>query len=371
MTLDAPASADEVARCVEDAVSACEIPAPTGREGRRAAWMAERLREAGLDAASDHEGSVIARAREGDRDAAPFVVAAHLDTVFADVDAIHVRRDGDVLHAPGIGDNSLGLAGLLFLARRAASAPPTARPLVLAATVGEEGLGNLRGARAVVEDLAPAELVALEGGGAGNLITRGVGSARVAISVTTPGGHSWQDRGRPSALHVLLALLAPVVAEPGTASVNVGELHGGAGINVLAPTARATLEVRDLDTARLDAAMERVAGAVTAARANGVQVRLEELGRRPGGVVDDDHPLVRDAIAALEEAGAGRPRLIASSTDANAALGAGVPAVTVGLAGSAGAHALDERVDVTPLPAGLTALARLVARRTAVQGAPA
>jgi tripeptide aminopeptidase len=363
MTLEGPAAADEVARCVEDAVAACEIPAPTGREDRRAAWMAERLREAGLAAAPDREGSVIARAGGGD--GAPFVVAAHLDTVFADVEEIRVRRDGAVLHGPGIGDNSLGLAGLLFLARRAAGAR-TGRPLVLAATVGEEGLGNLRGARAVVEDLRPAELVALEGGGAGHLITRGVGSARVAVEVTTPGGHSWQDRGRPSALHVLLALLAPIVADPRTASVNVGELHGGAGINVLAPHARATLELRDLDTGRLDAAMERLASAVEEHAAGGATVRVEDLGRRPGGVVADEHPLVRDAVAALEEAGAGRPRLVASSTDANAALGAGVPAVTVGLAESAGAHALDERVDVTPLPAGLTALARLTARRTAV-----
>jgi acetylornithine deacetylase/succinyl-diaminopimelate desuccinylase-like protein len=369
MSLAAPAAAEEVARCVQDAIAACEIPAPTGREERRAAWMAERLREAGLRAELDREGSVIARAGagEGDGTAAPFVVAAHLDTVFADVEEVRVRREGDVLHAPGIGDNALGLAGLLFLARRAGKAHAGAPALVLAATVGEEGLGNLRGARAVVEDLRPAELVALEGGGAGNLITRGVGSARVALTVTAPGGHSWQDRGRPSALHVLLALLAPVIAEPGTASVNVGELHGGAGINVLAPEARATLEVRDLDTARLDAAMERLNAAardVSTTASGGVLVELDELGRRPGGAVADDHPLVRDAVAALEEAGAGPPRLIASSTDANAALGAGIPAVTVGLAESAAAHTLEERVDVSSLSAGLTALARLTARRT-------
>jgi acetylornithine deacetylase/succinyl-diaminopimelate desuccinylase-like protein len=166
---------------------------------------------------------------------------------------------------------------------------------------------------------------------------------------------------------VLLALLAPVIAEPGTASVNVGELHGGAGINVLAPEARATLEVRDLDTARLDAAMERLNAAardVSTTASGGVLVELDELGRRPGGAVADDHPLVRDAVAALEEAGAGPPRLIASSTDANAALGAGIPAVTVGLAESAAAHTLEERVDVSSLSAGLTALARLTARRT-------
>lgn len=361
--MDAPATPEEVERCVRDAIAACEVPSPTGHEHRRAEWMAERMREAGLHASIDPAGSVIARAG-GPEGEAPLAVAAHLDTVFPDVDEISVRREGDVLHAPGIGDNSLGLAGLLFLARRWSGAESAGRPLVLAATVGEEGLGNLRGARAVVRALEPAELIALEGGGLRQLVTEGVGSARVGIDVTAAGGHSWQDRGRPSAVHVLLSLLAPVVADPATASVNVGEIAGGAGINVLAPDARATIEVRDTDTALLDAAVERLTAAARAAARDGVTVSLEELGRRPGGSVAHDHPLVRDAIAALEAAGAGSPRLVASSTDANAALGAGIPAVTVGLAESAFIHSLDERVDVSSLPAGLTALARLVARRT-------
>jgi acetylornithine deacetylase/succinyl-diaminopimelate desuccinylase-like protein len=324
--------------------------------------VAERLREAGLRAALDPAGSVIARA--GPADGRPIVVAAHLDTVFAGMEEIHVRREGDVLHAPGIGDNSLGLAGLLFLARRWAAASGNAggRPVVLAATVGEEGLGNLRGARAVVSALEPAELIALEGGGIERLVTRGVGSARISIEVTAPGGHSWQDRGRASAVHALVALLARLLERPGTASVNVGELHGGAGINVIAPSARATLEWRDLDTGRIEAALERLADAARAA-ADGVEVAIEELGRRPGGAVAEDHPLVRDAVAALEAAGAGAPQLVASSTDANAALGAGIPAITVGLAESADVHSHEERVDVSSLPAGLSALARLVARR--------
>ena len=348
----------EVGRCVDDAVAICEIPSPTGEEGRRAAWVAERLREAGLAAELDAEGSVLART---DGDGPPVVVAAHLDTVFADLHDIRVRREGPVLHAPGIADNSLGVAGLLFLARRWAA--HRGRPLVLAATVGEEGLGNLRGARAVVAALEPAEFVALEGGGAGELVTEGVGSARLALRATAPGGHSWQDRGQPSALHLLVGILAPLADAPGTASFNVGELHGGAGINVLAPSASALVEFRDLDTERLDAAVERLEAAARAAAGEGAAVEVEVLGRRPGGTVDAGHPLVRDAVTALAASGAGQPRLSASSTDANAALGAGVPAVTLGLAESADVHAAGERVDVSGLPAGLTALADLVARR--------
>ena len=352
---------DETARCIADACAICAIPAPTGEEQDRAAYVADRLREAGLDPQHDDAGNVVARigAAEGE----PVVVAAHLDTVFPDVRDIAVRRDGDVLHAPGIGDNSLGVAALLALARRAVGDGTAARPLVLAATVGEEGFGNLRGALNAVETLQPAEFIALEGGGVGELVTAGVGSARFRIDVKAPGGHSWRDRGQPSALHVLIALLRDQLADPPSASANVGSLDGGAGINVLAPEATATLEFRDPATPPLDAATERLVAAAREASDGQVDVRVEVLGRRPGGATPDDHPLVRDALDAATTAGLTRPRLTESSTDANAALGAGIPAVTVGLCHSREAHTLQESVDVALLGPSLAALADLVSRR--------
>jgi tripeptide aminopeptidase len=348
-------------RTVADACAICEIPAPTGQEQRRAAWVAERMREAGLAPSIDDAGSVIARVGPPGE---PIVVAAHLDTVFADVEEITVRREGDVLRAPGIGDNSLGVAGLLHLARHASTRPPRARPVVLAATTGEEGFGNLRGALHAVRTLRPAEFVALEGGGAGELVVTGVGSARYAIRVEVPGGHSWRDRDEPSAVHVLVTLLGGVLADAGTASRNVGSIAGGAGINVLAPTADATLEFRDVDTSRLDAAARRLSEIAAAESGGGVRVTVEELGRRPGGAVDPGHALVRDAVAAAVDAGLERPHLADASTDANAALGAGIPALTVGLCHSRDAHTLQESVDVSPLERSLAALTDLVDRRT-------
>jgi tripeptide aminopeptidase len=352
---------DAVARAIEEACAICAIPAPTGREQRRAAWVADRLREAGLAPQIDDAGSVIARIGPPGE---PIVVAAHLDTVFTEEDAIAVHRDGAVLRGPGIGDNSLGVAGLLHLARHATEHPPAARPLVLAATTGEEGFGNLRGALHAVATLRPAEFVALEGGGAGELVVTGVGSARYAIRVTAPGGHSWRDRDEPSAVHVLVELLHGTLADPGTASRNVGSLQGGAGINVLAPSAEATLEFRDVDTARLDTAAEELRAAARAASTRGVAAEIEELGRRPGGAVDPGHPLVSDAVLAAMAAGLDRPHLAEASTDANAALGAGIPAVTVGLCHSRDAHTLQESVDVTPLGPSLAALTDLIDRRT-------
>jgi acetylornithine deacetylase/succinyl-diaminopimelate desuccinylase-like protein len=195
-------------------------------------------------------------------------------------------------------------------------------------------------------------------------VTTGVGSARYAIRVSAPGGHSWRDREQPSAVHVLVELLRRPLADPGTASRNVGEIRGGAGINVLAPSAEATLEFRDVDTSRLDAAGERLAAAARAASEGGVRVELEELGRRPGGAVAPGHALVRDAIAATMAAGLDRPHLAEASTDANSALAAGIPAITVGLCHSRDAHTLEESIDVSPLDASLAALRDLVDRRT-------
>jgi tripeptide aminopeptidase len=345
-------------RAIEDAIAICEIAAPTGHEERRARHVAAALEALGLETTIDESGSVVASA--GPQSEPPIVVAAHLDTVFPGVEEITVRRDGHVLHGPGVGDNSLGVAGLLHLARHLAAHPPATRPVLLAATTGEEGFGNLRGARHVVATRRPHEFVALEGGGVGELVTAGVGSARFALRATAAGGHSWRDRDQPSAVHTLVAFLQRPLAEPGTASRNVGSISGGSGINVLATHAEATFEFRDVDTARLDAAAARLA---EEAREAGIE--LEVLGRRPGGATPADHPLVADAIAAARAAGLDAPHLAEASTDANAALAEGIPAVTVGLCTSHDAHTLDESVDVSALAASLAALTDLVGRRSA------
>ena len=213
-------------------MAACAIPAPTGREAARGEWVAAELAAAGLEPEVDAIGNVTARLGG----TGPAVtLAAHLDTVFDDTGPIEVTRDGATLSGPGIGDNSLGLAGLLFMARRAAGCAWTERrPFVLAATVGEEGLGNLRGANALLERADCAEFVALEGGIRDEVVTRGVGSRRFELAVSAEGGHSWRDRGRPNAIHELVALLDEMVRRAPTAATNVGTIVGGTAVNALA-----------------------------------------------------------------------------------------------------------------------------------------
>jgi tripeptide aminopeptidase len=307
----------------------------------------------------DAAGNVSARV--GGREPA-IAVAAHLDTVFEGLEPIAVSRNGEVLSAPGIGDNSLGLAGLLFLARRVTAGRWRGRrPLVLTATVGEEGLGNLQGAIALLDRVACAEFVALEGGMRDDLVTRGVGSRRFELVASAPGGHSWRDRGEPSAIHELMSLLDKLVQSAPAMATNVGKIAGGTGVNVLASEANALVEFRDLSNRRLAASAALLRRRALDAP---VDISVRELGTRPAGRTPRSHPLVRAAMAARRAAGLSKPTFSEASTDANAALVRGIPAITVGLGQSHAPHTLEERVDTAGLDRALTALAALLDART-------
>jgi acetylornithine deacetylase/succinyl-diaminopimelate desuccinylase-like protein len=314
--------------------------------------VAELLRAAGAEAAIDATGNVVARFGPPDGPAA--VVAAHLDTVFGPEVDVTPARDGDVLRGPGIGDDSLAVAALVHTARRLAARAP-AHPVVLAATVGEEGLGDLRGARAVLDAVACDAFVALEGHGIESIQTAGIASARLVAVASGPGGHSWGDRGRPSAVHALVRGLHDALDAAGDGHVNVGVIRGGTSINTIAPAAEAEIDLRDAD----DAALDRRVGAVERALlGHGLEVR--HVGRRPGGRTPDDHPLIAAARAARRAGALPAAEENASSTDANAALGRGIPAICVSLTKGAGAHTLDEHIELAPLAGGVAALDALV-----------
>jgi acetylornithine deacetylase/succinyl-diaminopimelate desuccinylase-like protein len=246
------------------------------------------------------------------------------------------------------------VAALVHTARRLAARAP-AHPVLLAATVGEEGLGDLRGARAVLDAVACDAFVALEGHGIESIQTAGIASARLVAVASGPGGHSWGDRGRPSAVHALVRGLHDALDAAGDGHVNVGVIRGGTSINTIAPAAEAEIDLRDAD----DAALDRRVGAVERALlGHGLEVR--HVGRRPGGRTPDDHPLIAAARAARRAGGLPAAEENASSTDANAALGRGIPAICVSLTKGAGAHTLDEHIELAPLAGGVAALDALV-----------
>jgi tripeptide aminopeptidase len=337
------------------------VPAPTGSETARAAlvsgwWSGDGWGEVHADAT----GNVWALARAGEGGA--IVLAAHLDTVFP-VDVPHVvREEAGRLVGPGVGDDAVALAALSAVGTLLAGT--NGRPVWLLATVGEEGLGNLRGIIGALEGFAPPidALLAVEGNYLGRVSAIGVGSLRWRASVSGPGGHAWEASDAPSAVHAaadMIRDIARLTAADARTAVNVGRVGGGEAINARARSCWFELDIRADDPAVL-AALE--AGARTTIETNtpeGIEVGIEELGRRPAGALDPDHPLVRAAAAALEAAGI-PPMFVATSTDANAAHARGVPAVAIGVTTGSGEHTPQEWIDIEPIADGLSVLAATV-----------
>ncbi len=345
---------------VRRTIELAEIPAPTGVEAARAAlvrswWELDGLRDVHVDEA----GNVWAKARDGD---GPIVIlCAHLDTVFGSDVSHAVRVDGETLIGPSVGDDSVGVASL---SAAATSLPARGLPVWLLATVGEEGLGNLRGANAALDrpPAAVAAFVAVEGNYLGRVSTVGVGSLRRRVRVSGPGGHAWENAGSPSAVHAVAQLAASIARIPqrsGT-SVNVGRLGGGEGINVRAREAWLELDLRADDPAVLAALAADVAEHLAWVDPPLV-VEQEVLGERPAGHVSPDHELVRAAKDALAEMGTAA-LTPATSTDANAAHARGIPAVAVGVTTGSGEHTTDEQIETGPIEDGVRALTRTVER---------
>ena len=338
-----------------------EIPAPPFGETERGWRFAELLRARGLaDVTIDGPGNVIAR-RAGTAGPEAVAVVAHLDTVFPPGTDVTVYRRGDRLYAPGIGDDTRGLVVLLIIAEALERAGVRTRAdVLLVGSVGEEGLGDLRGVRHLLRPGGPRidQFIAIDGGSDEAVVNQALGSRRYRVTVTGPGGHSWGDFGLANPAHALARAIdyfdraASAVDGVGTsASYSVGRIGGGTSVNAVPREAWAEVDMRSTDPEqldRLDAVLQSsVARAVD--EQNGIRdrgapldIELELIGDRPSGLVDPRAPLVRRALAATRFFGL-QPRLGAASTDANLPIARGIPAVTLGRGGvGGGAHSVDE-----------------------------
>jgi acetylornithine deacetylase/succinyl-diaminopimelate desuccinylase-like protein len=348
---------DAPAGVLADCQRVCAVPAPTFQEEERAVLVADLFREAGCQTRRDAVGNVVCAL--GDPDAPAVVFAAHLDTVFGreqPIEIVHDEERGRII-APGIGDNSLGVAALLHLARLFGGRGPAARPLVLAATVGEEGLGDLRGAKHLLSEISCRGFVAIEGAMLDRIEIGGVGSTRYRVTYRGPGGHSWSDRGTPSAVHGLITRAAAFLSDraPPNVSVNIGRIQGGTSINTIAAEAAIELDLRSEDAASLEGVAHRAAAHFGAAP-RGIDRSIELIGQRPSGRTPPNHPIVQAAREARRRAGLEPAEEGTSSTDANAAYGRGIPAITVGVSTGGNAHRPDDYIDVEPIGNGLRAL---------------
>ncbi|MBL0346507.1 M20/M25/M40 family metallo-hydrolase [Candidatus Villigracilis affinis] len=314
----------------------------------------------------DSLGNVYARLPGKQKKAKPLIVSAHLDTVFPTSISLQVKKEAERILAPGIGDNSLGVAalfGILWSLRERNIS--LQHDVWFVANVGEEGLGDLRGMRGVVErfnDNVIGYLV-LEGLALGHVYHRAIGVRRYRISVKTAGGHSWSDYGKPSAVHELAALVTQLTEvrlprEPRT-TLNVGTFGGGTGINVLASEAKCELDLRSEDPKTLLKLIHQVEDLFKNADRSGVKVLAEIIGERPAGEIPADHPLVQLAVTCTREQGL-EATLTSGSTDANIPLSNGIPAVVMGITTGGSAHTPQEYINVEPVGKGLESLVRFV-----------
>ena len=343
-------------------VAVSEIAAPTGAEGQRGAWIAERFRTLGLHGVhEDGAGNIIGWRGSTSHALAPVVVCAHLDTVFPRETALRVRQDGTRLIGPGIGDNGRGLAAMIALAEEIDGASVrTERPVQFVATTGEEGAGDLRGIKHLFASGAPAAaVVALDGAGDERIVHRALGSRRFRVSFQGTGGHSWAAFGVPNAVHAagiattrLAALGLPRM--PRT-TLSVCRIGGGLSVNSIPPEAWLEIDLRSTSQSvitRLGHEIRSIAEAAAeeenARRAQGtapLAFRVDVIGDRPCGETACEHPLVATAIDATRCIGRDA-ELSTASTDANVPISLGVPAIAIGAGGRGGeAHTANEWFD--------------------------
>lgn len=347
-----------------------EIPAPSFQEEKRAQAVKEILSAEGLSVYTDKIGNVIGELR-GAEDKEVVLLSAHLDTVFPEGTEINVRREGDRLVAPGISDNGTGLAGLLAVARalHVAKIKPQ-RTILFAANVGEEGEGNLRGMRALVDAYGPKlrAVIVLDGSGIDHVTTKALASRRVEVVITGPGGHSWSDFGMPNPINALVRgsvrfINTKVPAAPRT-TFNLGQVEGGTSVNSIPFGAKLKVDLRsenEDEIVRMENALrECMAAGVkdemdnSRDRSRGkLEWKLNLIGSRPGGDLPADSGLLA-ALHAADDVIGNKSRNERSSTDANIPLSMGIEAISIGAGGNGGgAHSLQEWYEPTDRELGL------------------
>ncbi|HEX8184385.1 MAG TPA: M20/M25/M40 family metallo-hydrolase, partial [Blastocatellia bacterium] len=245
----------------EELIRICEIPAPPFKEHARADYIKQRFAEMGLQRVrTDEEGNVIAE-RPGPSTRPRVIVSAHLDTVFPEGTDVRVRREGRRLYAPGISDNTAGVASLVALAQSLNRARlNTEGTIYFVATVGEEGEGNLRGVRHLFtkgEFRSGVEaFISLDGPGVERITQRALGSRRYRVTVSGPGGHSWGDFGIVNPVHALGRAIARFAAYPAPisprTSYSVGLIEGGSSVNAIPERASMVVDMRSVSNAEID-----------------------------------------------------------------------------------------------------------------------
>ncbi len=344
------------------------VPAPPFGETERASWFSKKFVELGLENVHiDEAGNALGELRSANStQSSPIVLlSAHLDTVFPAETECMPHEEDTRIFCPGICDNGAGLAALLGIAAAfQATAPAPKCTILFAANVGEEGAGDLRGMRhlfgASPYAMRLAVAMALEGAGDNTVVDRALGSRRIRVTVTGPGGHSWADAGRPNPILALSAGLLAIsrIHLPRTprTTLNCGVIRGGTSVNSIPESAMADLDLRSSSAQQIESAELTLLNVLTDVIAEenqqnttGGELRLhaERIGDRAAGALPADSALAASLRAVDRHLGLVTDSRI-GSTDANLPLSLGIPAVAIGAGGRGGGmHTLSEWYDPT------------------------
>jgi acetylornithine deacetylase/succinyl-diaminopimelate desuccinylase-like protein len=337
-----------------------EIAAPPFLEGKRAKALKKMFVDAGIDNVSiDEVGNVVAL-KKGTQGGKVIALDAHLDTVFPEGTDVSVQQRGDTLFAPGIGDDTRGLAMLVTIFKAMKNSNiETKADIWFVATVGEEGLGDLRGVKHLFRDGAPKidSWISIDGGAIGRVNNAGLGSVRYKALFTGKGGHSWGAFGLANPHHALgyaikeFSVNAKKYTDKGPkTSFNIGRIGGGTSVNSIPFESWMEVDMRSIDKDRLieidsifKASMQTALEEYNSSGIDDkISLELIKIGDRPSGELSIDTPLVQRAISATTLFGS-TPSLTRGSTNSNIPITLGIPAITIGRGGvGGGAHSLNE-----------------------------
>ena len=336
------------------------IAAPPFKEKNRAEDFLRRLSALGFSKTYiDREGNVIAQ-RPGRGNGPKLVVSAHLDTVFPEKTDLTIKEKDGRLYAPGIGDDTRGLVEILSMARALnATKIATVGDLWFVGTVGEEGLGDLRGVRALFEDNKDIDgFLSIDSSRPERITYIAVGSKRYRVKFSGPGGHSYSAFGLPSAIHAMGRAIAKIAdlrtPEKPKTTFTVGTVGGGTSVNSIAGDAVFELDMRGVDMGPLLDFEARAMNAINEAvveenkrwNSDKLTVSIEPVGARPAGSQPADAPIIQAEMLAIRAVGLKPVLTVPASTDANLPISLGVPAITIGRGGVSGeSHSLQEWYD--------------------------
>lgn len=344
-------------------VELAQIPAPSNHEEKRAAFCKDWLEKQGAKGVYIDDALNVIYPVGCTADNPLVVYMAHSDVVFPDTDPLPLRIEDGKICCPGVGDDTANAVALLTVAKYIAQhdVKPANEGVLIVINSGEEGLGNLKGSKKIMQDFGARvrEFVSLDGGGAG-CVNRAVGSKRYRIGIDTEGGHSYGAFGNRNAIAYLASMIDMLytmkVPEKGYTTYNVGTISGGTSVNTIAQHAEMLYEFRSDEREDLEVMERHLNAAVEVYRAKGVGVTVELVGDRPcSGEVDAEREmlLIGRAAAATKRHYNAEMTCHSGSTDCNVPLSMGIPAICVGCYTGRGAHTREEYVNIDSLLPGL------------------